>query len=123
MSSGIHRALSLLVVENEEPVAWVIRTIFERRGHTVTLAGTLDAARSLIEEVAPDALVIDFVLADGNGLAFARQVRAERGIGVVLMSGGLAELPDSDDIQMLAKPFTPDQLEDSLQRCLAGLAV
>lgn len=118
--------LSLLVVEDNEQVAWVIRAILQRSGHTVTVARTLGAAaRTLMDGLAPDAVVAECLLADGDGLAYASRLGAERGIGVVVMSGGLLGLlglPASDDIQMLPKPFTPDQLEDSLQRCLAGSA-
>lgn len=116
------RALSLLVVEAHEEVAWVVRAIFERNGHAVTVATTPGAARSLMDGLAPDQLVVDFVLAVGDGLAHARQVRGERDIEVVLMSGGLGELPGSGDLQLQQKPFTPDRFEDSLHRCLADLA-
>lgn len=115
------QSLSLLVVDHEERVARVIRAIFERSGHTVTVASTLaGATRNLMNGLVPDAAIVDSVLADGDGLTYASRLGAGHGIGVVVMNGGLLELSGPRHVQILAKPFTPDQLEDSVQRCLAN---
>ena len=118
----IQRALSQLVIEDHDEGAWAVRATFERDGHTVAVVTTRAAARSLMDGLAPDELVVDFVLAVGDGLAHARQFRAERDIEVVLMSGGPGELPGSDDLQMLPQPFSPGRFEASLHCSLADLA-
>ena len=116
---GKRRApLSLLIVEDEPRVAWVIRAIFERSGHSVTVAASIGEARAHLATATTHAVVVDFILPDGDGLAFARSARDDHGVGIIVMSG-LAEVPDSDDVISLLKPFTPDQLEHALAQALA----
>ena len=110
--------LSLLVVEDEPRVAWVIRAIFERAGHEVAVASSLLEAGELLAAVVPDAVIVDFILPDGDGLAFARRARADHGVGILVMSG-LAEVPGSGDVICLLKPFTPEQLEHMLALAVA----
>ena len=109
----------MLVVEDESRVAWVIRAIFERAGHEVAVASSIGEGGTQLAVAVPDAVIVDFILPDGDGLAFARRVRADNGVCIVVMSG-LAEVPDSDDVVSLLKPFTPDQLEQALTLALAG---
>ena len=112
-------SLSLLVVEDEPRVAWVIRAIFERSGHEVAVASSIGDAGGLLAAAVPDAVIVDFILPDGDGLTFARRARADYGVGIIVMSG-LSEVPDADDVISLLKPFTPDELEHALALALAS---
>ena len=104
---------------SDEPrVVWVTRAVFERAGHDVAVASSLREAGELLATVVPDAVIVDFILPAGDGLAFARRARAEHGVCIVIRSG-LAEVPDSDDVVSVLKPFTPDQLEQALTLALA----
>ncbi len=107
--------LAVLVVEDEQRVARVILTILQRAGHEVAVAGSLLDARRLLAAGEFDVVVADFILPDGDGLAFAIRLQGEQGVGAVVMSG-LADLPDADPIVPLPKPFTPDQLERAIAR-------
>jgi DNA-binding response OmpR family regulator len=119
MGEGKRRApLSLLVVEDEPRVAWVIRAILERSGHEVAVASSIAEAGGLLAAVEPDAAIVDFILPDGDGLTFARRARAGSGVAIIVMSG-LADVPDADGVITLLKPFTPDQLEQALALALA----
>lgn len=48
---------------------------FERESYRVSLAGTLAAARALVAADAPDVMVLDVELPDGNGVEFCRELR------------------------------------------------
>ncbi len=111
--------IGVLVVEDESRVAAVIRLVLERRGHQVTVAGSIAEAQLALAAAEPDAVIADFILPDGDGLSFALAARATHGVAVLLMSG-LQHLPGADGIAVLAKPFTPDQLEGALAAALAG---
>lgn len=117
-AGGGGAALDVLVVEDEQRVARVILAILERAGHRVALAGALREAAAALSSSAYDVIIADFILPDGDGLAFARQARSEHGAGAIVMSG-LADIPDSDGLISLAKPFTPDQLERALTDAVA----
>ena len=122
MRSGQRRVYSVLVVEDEQRVAWVIRAILERSGFAVTAAASIAEAREIAAGAPPDAVVVDFILPDGDGLGFAQRMRDNHGAAVVVMSG-LAYLPDADGVVLLTKPFTPEHLEQALAQALAKSAV
>lgn len=113
--------LTVLVIEDEQRVARVIETVLGRAGHEVLLAGSLTEARRLVADEEPDVVIADFILPDGDGLAFATRLHDERGTGVVLMSG-LSDLPEAAELVPLAKPFTPDQLEQAVADAAARAA-
>jgi len=55
-------------------------------GATVTAVSSTDAAVRTVRERAPDCVVTEFRLADGNGLDLLRRVRSERDLPVVVFS-------------------------------------
>ncbi|MFQ9636219.1 MAG: response regulator [Eisenbergiella sp.] len=60
-----------LMVEDNEHVLALNRSVLEREGCTVLPAGNLAGARrALAEHPNPDIVVLDILLPDGNGLAF-----------------------------------------------------
>ena len=113
---------SVLVVEDEQRVAWVIRAILERSGFDVSVASSIAEARELVADTPLDAVVVDFILPDGDGLDFARRMRESHGAAVVVMSG-LAYLPEAVDVVLLTKPFTPEHLEQAVAAALAKSAI
>ncbi|HEV7499285.1 MAG TPA: sigma-54 dependent transcriptional regulator, partial [Vicinamibacteria bacterium] len=60
--------LRVLIVDDDPDIAAVFAEIVEREGFSVTLAGSLAAARAQIAAVVPDILLVDIQLPDGSGL-------------------------------------------------------
>ena len=71
------RALSILLVEDHEDSAMLMKALLERSGHTVHLADTVRAGVDKAVEVRPDLIVSDLGLPDGSGLELIRAARAE----------------------------------------------
>src|SRR3954471_3005580 len=65
---------TLLVVEDDEMSQRVWKEIFSRRGWDVTAVGTVAEAMALLAP-APDFLILDLSLADGDGEAILGKVR------------------------------------------------
>ncbi len=59
----------VLLVEDEDSHAELIRRAFESRGSSIelTIAGSLDEARRIVEGAAPDLIIADWLLPDGKG--------------------------------------------------------
>lgn len=66
---------TILLVEDDKNIQRTNRRILEREGYTVLCAGNLQGARALLLEHTPDALVLDIMLPDGNGLDFCGKIR------------------------------------------------
>ncbi|HLY73757.1 MAG TPA: response regulator, partial [Planctomycetota bacterium] len=70
-------------------VSEIIRHVLERDGFEVDLAQSLAEARDLLQKRPADLLTLDFILPDGNGVEFLRELRTEgkyKALPVLLIS-------------------------------------
>ncbi|AOR78951.1 two component transcriptional regulator [Sphingomonas sp. LH128] len=113
--------MHVLVVEDDPLIADHIVSGLKLGGHTARLAVTgADAARAIADGVY-DAVVLDRMLPDINGLSVIDQVRAKGGAMPILMLSALGSVKNrieglqagADDY--LAKPFSMDELDARLQ--------
>lgn len=65
----------LLVVEDEENLAFSLEFNFEAEGYEVTLATCLAEARRFLEHASYDLVVLDMMLPDGQGIDLCRELR------------------------------------------------
>jgi signal transduction histidine kinase/CheY-like chemotaxis protein len=108
---------TVLVVEDDPHVRFVARRTLESHGYTVVEAEAAAEALALARArpAAPDLVLCDVVLPDGNGLDLGRALEARwPGIGVLFTSGyagehlgSLGALPAAS---LLPKPFTAEML-------------
>lgn len=113
----------VLLVEDEESVRKVVRQQLVGLGYLVMEASSGDQAKELIDHVDDIALVLSDVVMPGetSGLQLARYVADTRsGTRVVLMSGYAEEGDLLPDQQVLAKPFTRDQLAEAMRTTTGG---
>lgn len=66
---------TILLVEDDKNILRINRRILEREGFTVLCAGTITEAQEILRAHKPDAMVLDIMLPDGNGLAFCGKIR------------------------------------------------
>lgn len=65
----------ILCIEDDEDVATVVRTGLNERGFRVDYEATLAEGRRRLEARKYEAIILDLVLPDGNGLDFAASLR------------------------------------------------
>jgi CheY-like chemotaxis protein len=111
-----HRALRVLMVEDDILVASVVPTALEHEGHRVTLCRTADDARVLLAQGAPvDVLFTDVVMPGSmTGLelvAWCRENRPE--VPGLLATGYSARTPEGA-WKILRKPYSIEDLLDAL---------
>jgi len=81
--------ISVLLVDDHELIRQGLRRAFERDGdfEVAGEAGSLSDARRLLTLMAPDVVILDVRLPDGNGLEACRKVRADNPeIGIVILT-------------------------------------
>jgi two-component system cell cycle sensor histidine kinase/response regulator CckA len=116
----------ILVVEDDEGVRELVRTVLEEDGYTVYDAANGRQALELLDYSARriDLIVTDVVMPDINGPEFVSRLDALRSSKVLFMSGyadsqlvnrGLADRTAA----ILQKPFSPDQLRERVAQMLA----
>lgn len=122
-AAGRDPRTSVLVVEDDETVSAIVCMALERAGYSVRAAADCESARTELENLAPDVLVIDLGLPDGNGLDVVRELtpQSEGGPAVVVLSGYRQERnvlaafeAGADDF--MVKPFSPDELVARVRR-------
>ena len=58
----------ILVVDDDDAIRTVVSEALRREGHLVAAAASVAEQRRLFDEFAPDLLITDVILPDGNGL-------------------------------------------------------
>jgi two-component system phosphate regulon response regulator PhoB len=108
----------VLIVEDEAPLAELLRYNFEAEGFDVSHAGTGEEAELIVAEERPDLIVLDWMLPSVSGVELCRRLRARqetRAIPILMLT---ARGEESDRIRGLStgaddyvvKPFSLPEL-------------
>lgn len=116
----------ILLVEDEPAQLEVLRYNLESEGYAVDVAATGDDALLLVDEAAPDLILLDWMLPGVSGIEVCRQIKARpetRGIPVVMISARSEELDrvrgletGADDY--VVKPYSVAELMARLRALL-----
>lgn len=105
----------ILLVEDEEHLAFTLRFNLQEEGYSVDLAGTLQAARECLGQPY-DLILLDIMLPDGSGFDLCEELRAAGNFAPVVMLTAKGTPEDivtglsvgADDY--LTKPFSLSEL-------------
>ncbi|MFJ4965205.1 response regulator transcription factor [Streptomyces sp. NPDC088729] len=106
----------VVVAEDDEKQAELVRRYLEREGHAVRIVGDGLAALDAVRHKEPDLLVLDVMMPRADGLDVVRVLRAERRELPVLM---LTARTTEDDLLLgldlgaddyMTKPYSPREL-------------
>jgi DNA-binding response OmpR family regulator len=117
--SGAH----ILVVDDEAKVRTLLRRALEGDGFTVSEAKDGAEARGCLERSSITLITLDLNLGKENGLDLAREIRAERNIPIIMLTGKGDAIDRIVGLELgaddyLAKPF---ELRELLARIRAVL--
>jgi CheY-like chemotaxis protein len=113
--------MKVLVVDDEPIVLKSCRRVLEAEGWEMTSASSVAEALSILEGLTPDMMLIDVKMPVHDGMYLMRKVREKRpGIPIIVMSGyatgeTIREAKGLGAAIFLPKPFTPDELADTLR--------
>jgi DNA-binding response OmpR family regulator len=79
-------AASVLLVEDEENLASLVRAYLEQEGYTVLWAGTGAEALKTLETEPVRLVVLDLTLPDIDGLEVCRRIRKRSQVPVVMLT-------------------------------------
>jgi two-component system phosphate regulon response regulator PhoB len=108
----------LLIVEDERPIADLLKHHFSAAGFTVTTTGDGDEALILIDEIAPDLVLLDWMIEGTSGIELCRQLRRAPKTAKLPIIMLTARGDEDDRIRGLEtgaddfvpKPFSPKEL-------------
>src|SRR6516165_8393893 len=106
---------TILVVEDEVDLNNLVRSHLEAEGHTVHQAFDGTGALKLVEETAPDLIILDWMLPGMDGLSVCRQVRQKHLTPILMLTARSEEIDrvlglevGADDY--VVKPFSIREL-------------
>ena len=115
-------ARHLLVVDDEPHIGLVLRPFLEQLGYRVSVARTLEEARTALRASPPtDGLLLDLHLPDGSGLDLLRDLRKQVGtaslpVVVLTAEGEDRVLREARRLgaTLVTKPFSPTKLSQRI---------
>ncbi len=118
--------LSLLVVEDDEQLAKLVRTYFKMEGFETRIAGSRAALEAALREARPDVVLLDVMLPDADGLDLLAAIRkhpAVKDVPVVMMTAKSTRESVLQGIKRgangyVTKPFNVDVLLKAVKSVL-----
>src|SRR5438067_6619152 len=114
---------AILLVEDDPDIARSLSKALESSGYRVTVVDTGSEARSIIEHVRPDLILLDLMLPDTDGLVLTTALKAQTNAPIIICSARQEQVDrvlglklGADDF--VAKPFDLDELEARIEAVL-----
>jgi DNA-binding response OmpR family regulator len=117
--------MNILVVDDERSIVDLCVKVLGRLGHDVSGLTDGEEALSKIAGSPIDLLVVDYKMPGLNGFEVIRRARSlHRGLRIVLITGHgtrevVGEAIDGGVNGILVKPFTPDELTQTITAALS----
>ena len=108
-------AQRILLVEDEESISEPLSAHLAREGFTAAIAPTVQAARDAFQALAPDLVLLDVMLPDGDGKDLCRELRAKSDVPIVMLTARGADVDKIVGLELgaddyVVKPFSVGEL-------------
>jgi DNA-binding response OmpR family regulator len=105
----------ILVVEDEPAISEPLAENLDREGFDAEVAATIDAAREAYGRQAPDLILLDVMLPDGDGRDLARDIRRESDVPIIMLTARGEEIDRVLGLELgaddyVVKPFSMREL-------------
>lgn len=120
----------ILVVEDEEDIAELLRFGLTRAGFAVNWVKNLTDAKLSVKQALPDMVVLDWMLPDGDGVTWLNQLRADertKHLAIVMLTARAQEADKLKGLEggaddYMTKPFSPKELVARINNVLRRAA-
>jgi DNA-binding response OmpR family regulator len=113
----------ILLVDDDPETARSLTNVLESSGYRVTIAQTGGEARSIIEQLRPDLIILDLMLPDTDGLVLTAAFKTLTNAPIIICSARHGQVDrvlglklGADDF--IAKPFELEELEARIEAVL-----
>lgn len=107
--------LKILVVDDEQPIADILRFNLEKEGYEVVCAYDGDEAVALAEEEKPDLVLLDIMLPGKDGNEVCREIRKNQSMPIIMLTAKDSEIDKVLGLELgaddyVTKPFSNREL-------------
>ena len=117
--------MNILIIEDEGDISLILNLMLKKEDIEIEHVTTLANAATFLKGQSPDIVIIDNQLPDGLGLEYIKEIKNSYPLIKIIMITGNTDTTDKAtalqngaDI-FLAKPFTKEQIQKSLEN-IAG---
>ncbi|MCM3398099.1 response regulator YycF [Oceanobacillus profundus] len=108
-------AQKILVVDDEQPIADILKFNLEKEGYQVIIANDGDTAIELAESENPDLILLDIMLPNKDGNEVLREVRKTKTMPVIMLTAKDSEIDKVLGLELgaddyVTKPFSNREL-------------
>lgn len=108
-------AASILVVEDEKPIADILKFNLEKEGYTVTCIEDGNEAIKQVEEETPDLVLLDLMLPGKDGMEVCRHIRQKYDMPIIMLTAKESEVDKVLGLELgaddyVTKPFSNREL-------------
>ncbi len=111
-------SVTILVVEDEPSIQELISYNLKKNGHVPLCAYDAEQAITMVNNVLPDLVLLDWMLPNMSGIEFARRLRREtrtKSVPIIMLTARIEEQDkilglDAGADDYITKPFSPREL-------------
>ncbi|TAJ82211.1 response regulator [Reyranella sp.] len=116
-------AARILMIDDDNRLAGMVQDYLGGAGFRVTIAGTAGDGETLLKRESFDALILDLMLPDADGLDFCRRLRQSNDVPILMLTARGEPMDRVVGLELgaddyLAKPFEPRELQARLRAIL-----
>ncbi len=105
----------ILIVEDEQKIAALLKEYLEREGFRVIISRRGDQAVAQVHKVAPDLMLLDLMLPGMDGVSVCREVRKFSNVPIVMVTAKVEEIDRLIGLEVgaddyICKPFSPREV-------------
>lgn len=117
----------ILIVEDEEVTRFNLRNLFEAEGYQVSEATDGESMEKQLQQNAINLVIMDINLPGKNGLLLARELTANRELGLIFLTGRDSDIDKILGLEIgaddyLTKPFNPRELTIRARNILSRIS-
>lgn len=111
-----HKAMKILLIEDEEKIAKFIRSVLESERNLVTVCDSIEEASKHGYEITHDLIILDLMLAGKRGEFYVKDIRKKRLNVPILVLSALGRISNKIELlnlgadDYMTKPFDADEL-------------
>jgi two-component system, OmpR family, response regulator BaeR len=106
---------NILIVEDDERIAGVLKSYFENAEFNVTVLNTGNMVVSNVQASPPDLVLLDIMLPDKDGMTICREIRSFSNVPIIMVTAMVEDIDRLLGLELgaddyICKPFIPREV-------------
>lgn len=113
--------MHILIIEDEGDISLILNLMLKKQDIEIDHVTTIAKATAFLQQQKPDIVIMDNQLPDGLGINYIKEIKSTYPLIKIIMITGSADTTDKETALkngaafFLTKPFTKEQIQNSLE--------